>query len=180
MSKSKSNDNGGTIALNKKARHDYFIQDRYEAGIALLGWEVKSLRAGRTNVRAEYLIRRTDMYAAEQERFEYALQPQADGTLPERTFQVRDGWYVEVEQPVLRNLDVILRWDGMRRRGNTAPGSAVDFEAGVSRWTLGAQYVIERGYRLKASAEHYSWWGMRPVHTPVAWRVSTRRAGTSG
>jgi len=119
------------------------------------------LRAGRTNVRAEYLIRRTDMYAAEQERFEYALQPLADGSLPERVFQVRDGWYVEIEQPVLRNLDVILRWDGMRRRGNVAPGAAVDFDAGVSRWTLGAQYVIERGYRLKASAEHYAWWGMR-------------------
>jgi hypothetical protein len=119
------------------------------------------LRAGRTNVRAEYLIRRTDMYAADQERFEYALQALPDGSLPERTFQTRDGWYVEVEQPVLRNLDVILRWDGLRRRGNTAPGSVLDFDAGVSRWTLGAQYVVERGYRLKASVQHYSWWGFR-------------------
>lgn len=119
------------------------------------------LRAGRTNVRAEYLIRRTDMFARDQERFEYALQPLADGTLPERTFQTRDGWYVEVEQPVLRNLDLILRWDGLRRRGNTAPGSVLDFDAGVSRWTLGAQYVIERGYRVKASVQHYSWWGFR-------------------
>lgn len=119
------------------------------------------LRAGRTNVRAEYLIRRTDMYAADQERFEYALQALPDGSLPERTFQTRDGWYVEVEQPILRNLDVILRWDGLRRRGNTAPGSVVDFDAGVSRWTLGAQYAVERGYRLKASVQHYSWWGFR-------------------
>ena len=31
----------GTIALNKKARHDYFIEDRLEAGLALKGWEVK-------------------------------------------------------------------------------------------------------------------------------------------
>ena len=37
---------GSTIALNKKARHDYFIEDRFEAGLALQGWEVKSLRAG--------------------------------------------------------------------------------------------------------------------------------------
>ncbi|MBS0193362.1 MAG: SsrA-binding protein SmpB [Proteobacteria bacterium] len=35
-----------TIALNKRARHDYAIEDRYEAGIALQGWEVKALRAG--------------------------------------------------------------------------------------------------------------------------------------
>ncbi len=119
------------------------------------------LRVVRTNVRAEYLVRRTDMYAADQARFEYALTPSAVGVLPESVFQVRDGWYVEVEQPILRNLDLILRWDGMRRRGNTAPGSAVDFSSGVSRWTLGAQYVIERGYRVKASAESYSWWGLR-------------------
>lgn len=33
-----------TIVVNKKANHDYFIEDRYEAGLALLGWEVKSLR----------------------------------------------------------------------------------------------------------------------------------------
>ncbi len=37
----------GTIALNRKARYDYFIDERYEAGLALLGWEVKALRAGR-------------------------------------------------------------------------------------------------------------------------------------
>ena len=37
----------GTIALNRKARHDFFIDERYEAGLALLGWEVKALRAGR-------------------------------------------------------------------------------------------------------------------------------------
>ena len=37
----------GTIALNRKARHDFFIEDRFEAGLALQGWEVKSIRDGR-------------------------------------------------------------------------------------------------------------------------------------
>ena len=41
---------GATIALNKKAKHEYFIQERYEAGISLEGWEVKSLRAGRISL----------------------------------------------------------------------------------------------------------------------------------
>ena len=36
-----------TIALNKRARHDFFLEEKFEAGIALQGWEVKSLRAGR-------------------------------------------------------------------------------------------------------------------------------------
>ncbi len=44
-----------TIALNKKARHEYFIEDRYEAGVALEGWEVKSLRAGKINISEAYV-----------------------------------------------------------------------------------------------------------------------------
>ena len=40
-----------TIAQNKKARHDYFVEETYEAGIELCGTEVKSLRAGRVNLR---------------------------------------------------------------------------------------------------------------------------------
>jgi SsrA-binding protein len=45
-----------TIALNKRARHEYHIDERYEAGIALEGWEVKSLRAGRINLGDAYAI----------------------------------------------------------------------------------------------------------------------------
>ena len=45
-----------TIALNKKARHDYFIEERYEAGIALEGWEVKSLREGRIQLKESYVV----------------------------------------------------------------------------------------------------------------------------
>lgn len=44
------------IVVNKKARHDYFIEDRFEAGIALEGWEVKSLRAGRVQLVDSYVI----------------------------------------------------------------------------------------------------------------------------
>jgi len=47
MSKKKSKAPSGTIAQNKKARHDYFLEDKTEAGLALTGWEVKSLRAGK-------------------------------------------------------------------------------------------------------------------------------------
>lgn len=45
-----------TIVVNRKARHDYFIEDHYEAGIALDGWEVKSLRAGRVQIIDSYII----------------------------------------------------------------------------------------------------------------------------
>ncbi len=43
------------LATNKKARHDYFIEDTYEAGIALTGTEVKSMRQSRTNIRDAYV-----------------------------------------------------------------------------------------------------------------------------
>jgi len=45
-----------SIVDNKKAFHDYFIEDRYEAGIVLEGWEAKSIRAGRVQIKEAYVI----------------------------------------------------------------------------------------------------------------------------
>ena len=45
-----------TIALNKRAKFDYFIEDRFEAGMVLEGWEVKSLRAGKANLAESYVF----------------------------------------------------------------------------------------------------------------------------
>ena len=47
-------DNTKTIAQNKKAWHDYFVDEKYEAGIALFGTEVKSIRAGAVNLKDSY------------------------------------------------------------------------------------------------------------------------------
>jgi SsrA-binding protein len=47
-----------TIADNKKAYHDYFIGERYEAGIMLEGWEVKAIRDGRVQLKEAYVIAR--------------------------------------------------------------------------------------------------------------------------
>ena len=44
------------IALNKRARHEYFIEENLEAGLALQGWEVKSLRAGKAQITEAYVI----------------------------------------------------------------------------------------------------------------------------
>jgi SsrA-binding protein len=45
-----------SIAENKKAFHDYFIEEKFEAGLVLEGWEVKSIRAGRTQLKEAYVI----------------------------------------------------------------------------------------------------------------------------
>ena len=47
---------GGTVALNKRARHEYHLEDRYEAGLSLQGWELKSIRAGRANIGESYAV----------------------------------------------------------------------------------------------------------------------------
>jgi len=56
MAKQKKTNTKSTIALNKKALHDYFIEQRFEAGLALAGWEVKSLRAGKAQLVDSYVL----------------------------------------------------------------------------------------------------------------------------
>lgn len=48
-----------SIIDNRKAFHDYFIEDKYEAGLVLEGWEVKAIRAGRANIKESYVVIRS-------------------------------------------------------------------------------------------------------------------------
>lgn len=45
-----------SLVTNKKAFHDYFIEEKFEAGIVLEGWEVKAIRAGRANIKESYVV----------------------------------------------------------------------------------------------------------------------------
>ena len=45
-----------SIVENKKAYHDYFIEEKFEAGVALAGWEVKAIRAGRAQIKEAYVV----------------------------------------------------------------------------------------------------------------------------
>ncbi|HET9680064.1 MAG TPA: SsrA-binding protein SmpB [Gammaproteobacteria bacterium] len=56
MAKKTAKKPGNVVAVNKKARHDYFIEDKLEAGLVLEGWEVKSLRAGSANLKEGYIL----------------------------------------------------------------------------------------------------------------------------
>jgi len=51
----KKKNGSSTIAQNRRARHDYFLEDKFEAGIVLEGWEVKSLRDGRLQLNESYI-----------------------------------------------------------------------------------------------------------------------------
>ena len=56
MSKKKKSTNSNTIAQNKKSRHEYELEEHFEAGVVLEGWEVKSLRAGKCQLVDAYVI----------------------------------------------------------------------------------------------------------------------------
>lgn len=56
MAKKAKKDTSSTIVLNKRARHDYHLLERFEAGIALLGWEVKSLREKKIQLIDSYVL----------------------------------------------------------------------------------------------------------------------------
>ncbi len=56
MAKKTKQNSSNTIVQNKKARHDYFIEQSFEAGLSLQGWEVKSLREGRVQLKESYVI----------------------------------------------------------------------------------------------------------------------------
>ncbi len=51
-----SEPNTKTLAFNRKALHEYTLEERYEAGVALTGWEVKSLRAGKIQIAESYVL----------------------------------------------------------------------------------------------------------------------------
>lgn len=54
--KRKASSNPSAIALNRRARHEYFVEDVLEAGLALHGWEVKALRDGRAQIAESYVV----------------------------------------------------------------------------------------------------------------------------
>jgi hypothetical protein len=121
------------------------------------------LRLGRINLRGEYLIRRTDMATArDPTRWQYELPLRPDRSdFVESLFMVKDGWYVELDGPIHRRVELVARWDGIRRIGNVPLGAPLDFNAGMMRATLGANFIIARGYRVKSSVEYWRTWGVR-------------------
>jgi SsrA-binding protein len=60
MSKKSKKNQSNIIVVNKKARHDYFITQTFEAGLSLQGWEVKSLRDSKVQIKESYVILKND------------------------------------------------------------------------------------------------------------------------
>jgi hypothetical protein len=109
-----------------------------------------TFRFNRTNVRFEYLARRQEFDVSDPTRFKYAVSP-TNGN-----FSVKHGAFVEIEQPLGRDLDVIGRMDGLYRVGNVLTGSELQAKSAVIRYTVGVAYAVLRGFRLKLSSEFWT------------------------
>jgi SsrA-binding protein len=84
---SKNGSNPGTVAVNRKARHDYEITESYEAGIVLTGSEIKSVRAGRVNLRGSYarvFNEEVFLYDAHISTYEHAYYDQHEPMRPRK------------------------------------------------------------------------------------------------
>jgi len=109
------------------------------------------LRFDQLTIRGEYLIRRTDMALGDRPdlKFRYAF------TDPKKNFFVKDGFYVEAEYPILPSFEVLARFDGLRRFGNVPSTSRLRSESAVLRTTVGVNFVIYQGLRIKLSGEFW-------------------------
>jgi hypothetical protein len=103
-------------------------------------------------LRGEYLARRTEMSLGDDpaSRFKYA--PGKDGEWD--PYFLKEGFYTEAEVPIGK-LDLVARWDGLRRRGNVVRGSELRSDSAILRYTLGATYQVRQSLRLKLSGELY-------------------------
>ena len=128
MSKSKSNKPAASsIALNKKARHDYFIEETLEAGLCLEGWEVKSLRAGKLQLRDAYVLFKDN------EAFLLGAQI---SPLPSASTHVQTD--PQRTRKLLLNRREIDRWRGsVERKGLTAIALSMYWKSGRAKVELG-------------------------------------------
>ncbi len=116
-----------TITLNKKAKHDYSIEERFEGGLVLEGWEVKSLRAGRIQIRDSYVLLKN----AEAWLFGALITP-----LPTASTHIHPD--PQRTRKVLLNRSEINRLIGaVERKGYTAVATAMYWKRGRAKVEIG-------------------------------------------
>jgi hypothetical protein len=110
-------------------------------------------RLGDLDLHAEYLIRRTQMPIGNDPDTRFRYGPGSDGAYDDAF--LKDGFYIELNLPVSARLELVGRFDGLRRRGNVAINSPLRSESGLLRYTAGINIVFQGSLRLKLSGEFY-------------------------
>jgi hypothetical protein len=105
-------------------------------------------RLAAVTLRGEYLVRRTRVAIGDAPALRWKYGPGPDGTYAD--YFVKDGFYLEGEVPVGR-VELIARWDGLRRKGNVLVTSPLTSRAAMYRYTAAAAVRIDPAVRLKGS-----------------------------
>ncbi len=154
---------GGRLALSWRATDDLDLKlgvsglagtydpDR-QLGYAILGADFVA-KLDRLTLRAEYLVRRTEMALGDDPASRFLYGPGEDGTYAD--FFLKDGFYVESDFLLSRRVELVARWDGLRRLGNVVVTSPLRKESALMRYTAGVNFVFDRSLRVKVSGELY-------------------------
>lgn len=146
MAKTSLPDGAHMVAQNRKARHDYFIEDSLEAGIMLTGTEVKSLRAGQATLGDAYAVEKKGaLYLVNAHISEYA------GGNMENHAPLRE------RKLLLHKREIARLIDATQRRGMTVVPLALYFNArGVAKVNLGIAKG-KRQYDKRATVKERDW-----------------------
>jgi hypothetical protein len=139
-----------TLSLGASGMAGAYDPDN-ELTFVLLGADLV-LRLDRVFLRAEYLIRRTEISLGDDPASRFRYGPGPDGEYDD--FTTKEGWVAELEVPV-GPFDLVGRWDGLRRRGNVLASSPLRSESIVMRSTAALSYRLHGALRLKLSGELY-------------------------
>jgi len=144
--KSKGGDGSAQIVANRKARHDYHLEERFEAGLVLEGWEVKSLRAGRCNLTEAYV------YLKDGEAFMSGCRIEPLGTASTHITPNP----VRVRKLLLNRREIAKLFAGVQKQGMTCVALNLHWVRGRAKLEL-ALAKGKQNYDKRASERDRDW-----------------------
>jgi hypothetical protein len=111
------------------------------------------VQISRIFLRAEYLVRRTEMALGTDPSTRFKYGPGKNGKYD--PYFLKQGFYAEMELPISDRLDGIVRWDGLRRQGNVLRTTELRSDSALLRYTAGASFRLRGATRIKLSGELY-------------------------
>jgi hypothetical protein len=138
------------MTLGSSAMWGHSDPDRQQS-YSIIGLDAY-LRLADFELRGEYLVRRQQMSMQDpDERFRYG--PNDDDEYED--YFLKDGFYVEATAPLIDRLELVGRFDGLRRTGNVLVNSPLRYRSALLRYTAGVNIVFDASVRLKLSGEFY-------------------------
>ena len=146
MTKKKKHDNSNSIANNKKARFEYFVETTFEAGMVLQGWEVKSLREKKINLEESYILLRNG------EAFLHGAQIQA---LPTASAHITTD-HLRSRKLLLHEHELARLFEGVNKDGYTCIPLGLHWHKGRAKCNI-ALAKGKHNYDKRATEKDRDW-----------------------